>query len=127
MGKFCKFCYDCGEDEKVYTSHYVKDQPGPNGRVVCPKILARDARRAAYARSQNKRSERVTRRPAPKMYIKKRAAPVMVTQNRFAGFSDSDEEESPKRITVLRATPPAYDDDAPLGTYIGAWADHMGC
>jgi len=93
---------------------------------VCPKILARDARRTAYTRSQNRRSERVTRRPAPKMYIKKPVAPVMITQNRFAGFSDSDEEESPKRITVMRVTPPAYDDNKPLGTYIGAWADHMG-
>ena len=39
-GPFCKVCYDakCSVDE--YTSHFVKDQPGPNGKVVCPTLLA---------------------------------------------------------------------------------------
>ena len=39
-GPFCKVCYDakCSLDE--YTSHFVKDQPGPNGKVVCPTLLA---------------------------------------------------------------------------------------
>ena len=37
---FCKVCFDakCSVDE--YTSHFVKDQPGPNGKVVCPTLLA---------------------------------------------------------------------------------------
>ena len=39
-GPFCKVCYDakCSLDE--YTSHFVKNQPGPNGKVVCPTLLA---------------------------------------------------------------------------------------
>ena len=39
---FCKVCYDakCSVDE--YTSHFVKDQPGPNGKVVCPTLLAQN-------------------------------------------------------------------------------------
>ena len=37
---FCKVCYDAGLSIKEYTSHFVKDQPGPNGRVVCPTLLA---------------------------------------------------------------------------------------
>jgi len=39
---FCKVCYDakCSVDE--YTSHFVKDQPGPNGKVVCPPLLAQN-------------------------------------------------------------------------------------
>lgn len=36
---FCKVCYDAGLPTEKYTSHYVKDQPGPNGRVVCPTLL----------------------------------------------------------------------------------------
>lgn len=36
---FCKVCYDAGLPIEKYTSHYVKDQPGPNGRVVCPTLL----------------------------------------------------------------------------------------
>ena len=37
---FCKVCYDAGLPVADYTDHYVKDQPGPNGKVVCPTLLA---------------------------------------------------------------------------------------
>lgn len=37
---FCKVCYDAGLTTDEFTSHFVKDQPGPNGRVVCPTLLA---------------------------------------------------------------------------------------
>ena len=37
---FCKVCYDAGLPVADYTSHYVKDQPGPDGKVVCPTLLA---------------------------------------------------------------------------------------
>jgi len=37
---FCKVCYDAGLPTEEFTSHFVKDQPGPNGRVVCPTLLA---------------------------------------------------------------------------------------
>lgn len=37
---FCKVCYDAGLPVANYTSHYVKDQPGPDGKVVCPTLLA---------------------------------------------------------------------------------------
>jgi hypothetical protein len=36
---FCVVCRDAGKSEKEYTSHFVKDQPGPNGKVVCPTLL----------------------------------------------------------------------------------------
>jgi len=32
-------CRDAGRPESEYTSHFVKDQPGPNGKVVCPMLL----------------------------------------------------------------------------------------
>ena len=37
---FCKVCYDAGLPTEQFTSHFVKDQPGPNGKVVCPTLLA---------------------------------------------------------------------------------------
>jgi hypothetical protein len=37
---FCKVCYDAGLPNENFTSHFVKDQPGPNGKVVCPTLLA---------------------------------------------------------------------------------------
>jgi hypothetical protein len=36
---FCVVCRDAGKSEEEYTSHFVKDQPGPNGKVVCPTLL----------------------------------------------------------------------------------------
>jgi hypothetical protein len=37
---FCKVCYDAGCCVADYTDHFVKDQPGPDGKVVCPTLLA---------------------------------------------------------------------------------------
>jgi hypothetical protein len=37
---FCKVCFDAKCSVGEYTSHFVKDQPGPNGKVVCPTLLA---------------------------------------------------------------------------------------
>ena len=41
---FCKVCRDAGKPESEYTSHFVKDQPGPNGKVICPTLLNQDCR-----------------------------------------------------------------------------------
>ena len=38
-GPYCKVCYDAGCSSTEYTSHYVKDQPGRDGKVVCPTLL----------------------------------------------------------------------------------------
>jgi hypothetical protein len=37
--KFCKVCFDASLPVADYTNHFVKDQPGPNGKVVCPTLL----------------------------------------------------------------------------------------
>ena len=37
--KFCKVCYDAGLPVADYTDHFVKDQPGPNGNVICRTLL----------------------------------------------------------------------------------------
>ena len=36
---FCKVCYDAKRPESEYTNHYVKDQPGGKGIIVCPTLL----------------------------------------------------------------------------------------
>jgi len=43
-GPYCKVCHDAGRPEKEYTSHYVKDQPGPQGKVICPTLLNQSCR-----------------------------------------------------------------------------------
>lgn len=37
---FCSFCRDAGKPRNVYTSHYPKDRPGRDGKVICPTILS---------------------------------------------------------------------------------------
>ena len=37
---FCKVCFDAGKSETLYTNHFVKSNPGPNGNVVCPTLLS---------------------------------------------------------------------------------------
>ena len=39
---FCPVCKSAGKAESVYTSHYTKSEPGPNGTVVCPTLLAQE-------------------------------------------------------------------------------------
>ena len=41
---FCKVCKDAGKTESEYTSHFVKDKAGPNGKVVCPTLLSQACR-----------------------------------------------------------------------------------
>jgi hypothetical protein len=41
---FCKVCFDAGKPESEFTCHFVKDQPGPLGKVVCPTLLATECR-----------------------------------------------------------------------------------
>jgi hypothetical protein len=41
---FCKVCRDAGKSEKEYTSHFVKNQPGPEGKVICPTLLSQTCR-----------------------------------------------------------------------------------
>jgi hypothetical protein len=38
--KYCKVCHDAGKEEKVYTSHFIRESPDPASKVVCPTLLA---------------------------------------------------------------------------------------
>jgi hypothetical protein len=42
--KFCKVCQDAGKPESMYTSHFVRDRPGPDGKVVCPTLLSQNCK-----------------------------------------------------------------------------------
>ena len=37
--KFCAYCKAKGLSEAEFTSHFVKDAPGPKGKVCCPELL----------------------------------------------------------------------------------------
>ena len=41
---YCKVCHDAGRPHHEYTSHFVKDKKGPDGKVVCPLLLNQECR-----------------------------------------------------------------------------------
>ena len=78
---FCKVCRDAGRPEEEYTSHFVKDQPGPQGKVICPTLLNQHCRicdkpghtssycsqyRSYRDREQPRREERYIEREQPR-------------------------------------------------------------
>jgi hypothetical protein len=112
---FCKVCHDAGKSEKEYTSHFVKSEPGPNGKVVCPTLLAQECRfcfqgghTAGYCpviAANKKAEEKALRLAARREAIEKTSAtkPIVAkkTVNAFAALdsdSDSDEKVSKKVI-----------------------------
>ena len=36
---FCKVCFDSGKTLEQYSSHFLKDTPGPEGKIICPTLL----------------------------------------------------------------------------------------
>ena len=41
---FCPCCKSAGKSATEYTSHFVKDKPGPDGVVVCPTLLNQECK-----------------------------------------------------------------------------------
>ena len=41
---FCPCCKSAGKSKTEYTSHFVKDKPGPDGVVVCPTLQSQECR-----------------------------------------------------------------------------------
>ena len=108
---FCKVCFDAGKAEKEYTSHYVRSEPGPKGKVVCPTLLSQEC---GYCRGNghtpkfctvliaNKVAEEKTaRQVAKKIEQEKQEAEkktasskkLVKNNNKFAALSDDADDE----------------------------------
>jgi len=116
---FCKVCFDAGLPEAKYTSHFVKSEPGPKGKTVCPTLLSQECRycfgvghTAGYcpiiaenkkmeekAKKEEARREAALKREdeqkAPKPAVAKKSS------NMFAAAFDSSEsdEEVSKKVS----------------------------
>jgi hypothetical protein len=120
---YCKVCHDAGKSEKEYTSHYVKSAPGPEGKVVCPTLLAQccgycgncghTPKFCPVLAAQKVAEEKALKQAARKEVMEKREAekaapkPAAVkkpSSNVFAAL-DSDSDEEPKKVSKKVSQP----------------------
>ena len=118
---YCKVCHDAGKSEKEYTSHFVKSAPGPEGKVVCPTLLAQccgycgacghTPKFCPVLAAQKVAEEKALKQAARKEAVEKsKAAPKpavvkkLTTSNVFAAL-DSDSDEEPKKVSKKVSQP----------------------
>jgi len=123
--KFCAYCKAKGLSEAEFTSHFVKDAPGPKGKVCCPELLKnecgycheightpkhcpklkdRDARRrkakaAATRRAKAQTAFKAANAPAP-------GGVRLLSGNSFAALAASQAPPPPRRVQQLRRPRP---------------------
>jgi hypothetical protein len=108
---YCKVCHDAGRPESEYTSHYVKDQPGTDGKVVCPTLLNQACRichqkghTSTYCSRYRPRQPAAEERPRDERprYIEREERPRRESDRRDISFNrlreDTDRHERDIRV-----------------------------
>jgi len=116
--KYCKVCHDAGKTEKEYTSHFVKSEPGPNGKVVCPILLSQNCGFCgnnghtpkycpvlAEEEKKKKTEMRMQKIKAEKSVAK--SVPIKTKKTGFATAFDTDSDESDTERPAKVAPAPA--------------------
>jgi flagellar biosynthesis GTPase FlhF len=114
---FCKVCQDAGKSEKEYTSHYVRSEPGPNGKVVCPTLLSQSCKYcdgcghtpkfcpvlAAHKAAEEKALKQAALREIQEKKEAEKAAPKPAAakkqSNVFAALCSDSDSESEKKVS----------------------------
>jgi hypothetical protein len=101
---YCKVCRDAGRSESEYTSHYVKDQPGSNGKVVCPTLLNQACRicnktghTSSYCAQYRSRRSEEPRREEPRREEPRRAERYIAREQQPRREERYIEREQPRR------------------------------
>ena len=125
---FCKVCFDAGKSEQLYTSHYLKSSPGPDGKVICQTLLNQvcltcgqkghtssychdpsvDKKMAKKWHDQQRKTHRLpTLLPAnveKEIQMRKKADGGIQVKNSFSCLAQDDSEEEEKE--EVSAAPP---------------------
>jgi hypothetical protein len=103
--KICSVCRDAGKTEKEYTSHFVRDKPGPDGKVVCPLLLSLNCRRCGNKGHTFKyckvNTEKKTTKPEP---VQEQPKPVQKKAG-YAVLEESSDEEGDIKTPRSSYTP----------------------
>lgn len=111
---FCKVCFDAGEEETCYTSHFVKDRPGPNGKVVCPTLLSTECRYChdkghfkshcpALAERKKQQESRAVQRQQEKSWLSAEQQ-AFLAENEFAHKLAQQHKQEKKQPVAAAAT-----------------------
>jgi len=114
---YCKVCHDAGKEEAIYTSHYVRSEPGPNGKVTCPTLLqqlckycSKQGHTITYC-PEVKKQEKMDKKIGKKNNYTNTntnnnlAIPKLIKNNRFDLLQDeSDEADNSKKSRSKSST-----------------------
>ena len=119
---FCKVCQDAGKSEKEYTSHFVRSEPGPNGKVVCPTLLSQNCGYcdgcghtpkfcpvlASHKAAEEKALKQAARREIQAKKETEKAAPkpsaAKKQSNVFAALCSDSDSETEKKISKKKVS-----------------------
>lgn len=112
---FCKVCKDAGKCESIFTSHFVKSEPGPKGKVVCPTLLALDCsfchgkgHTVSYCSILKKRNKEISYNAYCEEINKNNKVDKkdkLNKNNRFDCLDDEDEEKNEKKMKIKEDFP----------------------
>ena len=122
-GKFCKICKDTGKSLSEYTSHYVRESPDPNSKVVCPTLIAAVCRyckngghtvkHCPKIEARNRQEHKKDVHIISKNYCKETTdtKESLTYQSAFSVLQDDDENEGENEEieSTTHVTPPSPD------------------
>jgi hypothetical protein len=121
---FCKVCFDSGKTESEYTNHFVKSNPGPTGKIVCPTLLSLECRYCFKKGHTVSHCAVLSKNKKREEYIEKKIEKVEKTckkvENRFSNLlddnSDSEEDKEEEEELFCRPSSPV-EPPPPCKTY----------
>ncbi len=102
---FCKVCYDAKCSVADYTNHFVKDQPGPGGKVACPTLLAQKCLKCGVAGHTSSYCPQEARREAERKEREREAR--RTSEWKVVGGAALDSSSTKPRVEASAAAPVA--------------------
>jgi len=98
INKHCAFCFNAGEPESAYTSHFLRESKDPHSKVVCPLLLNNECPscgKKGHTRKECKAkyNKKVTQEPVAKAANNKVTKAAHKSSNCFDALMSSDSED----------------------------------